>query len=95
MVHICNGILLHKRTKIKPFAAKWMQIEILILREVSQREKDKNKMQSLTCEIKNITKINLTIKQRDSQLIQYTCGCQAGESVMDGGVGLVGVKYYI
>ena len=27
--------------KIMPFAAKWMQLEILILSEVSQKKKDK------------------------------------------------------
>ena len=30
-----------KQNKIMPFAATWMQPEILILREVSQKEKDK------------------------------------------------------
>ena len=33
-----------KRTKIMPFAATWMQLEILMLREVSQKEKDKHHM---------------------------------------------------
>ena len=41
MVHIYNGILLsHKKDKIMPFVATWMQIEILILSEVSQKEKE-------------------------------------------------------
>ena len=30
-----------KRKKIVPFAATWMQLEILILNEVRQKEKDK------------------------------------------------------
>ena len=30
-----------KKNKIMPFAATWMQVDILILSEVSQKEKDK------------------------------------------------------
>ena len=39
---IHNGILLsHKKNKIMPFAATWMEPETLILNELSQKEKDK------------------------------------------------------
>ena len=42
MVCLYNGILLsHKNDKIMPFAATWMELEILLLSEVSQKEKDK------------------------------------------------------
>ena len=52
VVHVYNGILLsHKRNKIMPFAETWMQLEIIILSEVSQKEKDEYRMISLTCEI--------------------------------------------
>ena len=48
MVHIYNGILLsHKKNKIMPFATKWMQLEIIVLSEASQTEKDKYHMTSL------------------------------------------------
>ena len=41
MVYIHNGKLLsHKKNKIMSFVATWMELEILILGEVSQKEKD-------------------------------------------------------
>ena len=48
MVHIDNGILIsHKKNKIVPFAATWMELETLVLSEASQKEKDKYHMVSL------------------------------------------------
>ena len=42
VVHIYNGTLFnHKKNKIMPFAATWMQLEIIIASELSQKEKDK------------------------------------------------------
>ena len=37
-----------KKNKIMPIAAPWMELETLILREVSQREKDKHYVLPLT-----------------------------------------------
>ena len=52
VVHIYNEILLsHKKDKIMPFAATWMDLEVVILSEVSQTEKDKYHMISLICGI--------------------------------------------
>ena len=52
VVHICNGILLsHEKNEIMPFAATRMDLEIMILSEVSQTEEDKYRITLLTCEI--------------------------------------------
>ena len=52
MVPVYNGILLsHKKNEIMSFAATRMQLEIIILSEVSQKEKDKYHMVSLICGI--------------------------------------------
>ena len=40
-----------KKNEIMPFAATWMDLEIIILSEVSQQEKDKYHMLSLICGI--------------------------------------------
>ena len=40
-----------KNNEIMPFAATWVQLEIITLSEVSQKEKDKYHMISLICEI--------------------------------------------
>ena len=42
VVLIHNGILLsHKKNEIMPLAATWMDLEIIILNEISETEKDK------------------------------------------------------
>ena len=45
MVKIHNGIYLAiKKSEIMPFIATWIDPEIIILSEVSQKEKDKYQM---------------------------------------------------
>ena len=54
MLYIQNGILLsHKKNETLSFTATWMDLEIT-LSEVSQKEKDKYYMISLTREIQNM-----------------------------------------
>ena len=48
VLYIHNGVLFsHKKNEIMPFAATWMELETLILSEMSQKDKDKYHMISL------------------------------------------------
>ena len=47
---MCSSDLI-KKNEIMPFAATWMDLEIVILSEVSQTEKDNYHMISLICRI--------------------------------------------
>ena len=61
-----------------PFAATWMEPEIIILSEVNNTEKDKY-MVSLICGIKTMTETNLSMKQKQTlRHREQTCGCQRG-----------------
>ena len=52
VVHIYNGILLsHRKNEIMPSTATWMDLEIIILSEVSQTEEDKYRIISPLCGI--------------------------------------------
>ena len=41
MVYIYNGILCGNKNEILPFATKWLELEGIILSEISQSEKDR------------------------------------------------------
>ena len=52
VVYIYNGILLsHKKNELMPFSGTWMDLEIIILSEVSDTEKNKYHIMLLICEI--------------------------------------------
>ena len=82
-----------------PFAATWMQLEIIILSEVSQKEKDKYHMISLIRGIYNMTQMNLSVKQKQTRRHrEQTYGRQGGGGVREGctgSLGLVDANYYI
>ena len=50
-IHTMEYYSAMKKNKIMPFAATWMELEIIILSEVNQTEKDKYHLISLICGI--------------------------------------------
>jgi hypothetical protein len=40
-----------KKNKIMPFSGRWLEMEIMLLNEISQSQKDKSPMFSLICRI--------------------------------------------
>ena len=64
-----------KQNGMMPFAATWMDLEIIILNEVSQKEKFKCHMISLIHGITNMTQMNLSMKQEQTHRHrEQTCG---------------------
>ena len=52
VINIYSGVLLsHKKDTIMPFVATWMQLEMITLSEVSEKEKDKYGVIPLICRI--------------------------------------------
>ena len=52
-----------KKNKMMPFAATQIQLESIILSEVSKKQKDKYQMTSVICGISNMTEMSLSQKQ--------------------------------
>ena len=75
MVHIHNG-LSHEKDKITPFAAKWIELEILILSEVSQ--KDKCSMYHLQVAQMILSTKQRQIRDKESRLVVAGGGRGAG-----------------
>ena len=52
VIHMHSGILLsHKKDETLPFVTTWVDLENVMLSEISQMEKDKNHMILLICGI--------------------------------------------
>ena len=64
MGYIHNGILTIKKSEIMPFAATWMDLEIIILSEVSRGKKTNVISYDLCAEFKNMIQMNLFTKQK-------------------------------
>ena len=63
MVPVCNGILLSQEKEwINTFAATWMDLEVVILNEVSHTQKENYHVVSLLCEILKKVQMNLFTK---------------------------------
>ena len=97
MVCIYNGILLsHKKNEIMPFAATWIDLEMIILAELSQREKDKYHTISHV-ECTKMTQLNLYTKLKCTyghrkQTYDYRRGKGIGKIRS---LGLTDILYYI
>ena len=77
-----------------PFAATWMDLEVIVLSDVSQKEKDKYHMILLICGISKTLKMNLLTKQKQTHRCRkQTYGYQMGKC---GGINQeIGIKIYI
>ena len=59
--HTMNYLSVIRKNEIMSFAVTWTHLAMIILIEVTQE--DKHYMISLTCEIYNITHMNLSVEQ--------------------------------
>ena len=55
-----------KKNEIMQFAATWVQLEIIKLSKVKQKEKEKYFMISLLCGIENMAQMNLSTQQKQT-----------------------------
>ena len=63
------------------FAATYMQLEIIILSELNQKEKDKYFLISLICGIENMTQMSLPMKlKQNRQMVAKGQGLEKGWS---------------
>jgi hypothetical protein len=58
---LLSGILFTEKNEILSFTSKWMEVEKITLSEVSQAQKAKNCMFSLTCRLQTLNKCSNTI----------------------------------
>ena len=83
--------------EIMPFAPTWKDLDIVILSEVSQTEKEKYHMTSLICGIeKEMIQVNLLIKQKETHRLKAAgVGGRMGEGmVRECGMDLYTLDYF-
>ena len=78
-----------RRKQILPFATTWMELEGIMLSEISQVEKDKYQMISLIRGVKEQRKTEGTKQQQNHRTQEWTDSCQR-ERGWGGGVGREG-----
>ena len=78
-LHIYDSILLsHKMSKVMPFAATWMQLEILIISEVKS-ERERQIPYDITYNWNLISSTNEHLLRKENHgLGEETCGCLMG-----------------
>ena len=80
-----------KKNKIMPFAAMWMELETLILSEVSQKEKDKYHMISLIPGIQYTVQMNVSTEKKIMDL-ENRLAAARGERERGGIIGSLGLS---
>ena len=90
-----------KKNDMMPFAATWLDLEIIVLIEGCHREKDKYHITLLIHGTKNTTQVNLSIKQKqiqdtENRLMVAKIG-RGGREGWIGGLGLADAdaNYYV
>ena len=89
-----------KKNKIMPFTLTWTDLEMIMLSEVSQKEKDKSHVISHMWNWKHIAN-ELIYETETLTDIEQTCGCQGGGTSCGcqggwiGSSGLTDADYYL
>ena len=74
----------HKKEKIMPFVATWMGLDMIILRDVSNTEKDKSFDITYIWNLKSIIYMNLFAKQKSLTRFRKKIYCYQREKVEGG-----------